>query len=78
MSKQCDTTLDDLDQLAEHLPLTLSVAEVAELSGLNPGTVRNRVYLRLPPRPFHAGRRLRFTRTAVVEWLKSSRDPVAL
>ena len=55
----------DLDAL----PPLIGVAELSALSGLAPGTLRNRACAGLRPQPIRVSRRLRYPRAEVIAWL---------
>jgi predicted DNA-binding transcriptional regulator AlpA len=67
-----DATDRDLEALLADLPPMLGVAELAKLTGLAEATLRNRHHRGDPPRAVKAGRRIRYTKRAIVEWLRSS------
>lgn len=60
----------DIDALAAELPLTMTTKELAAIVGLDHRTLRNRRSKRQPPRSLTAGRRVIYTRAAVLEWLR--------
>ncbi|HZO16916.1 MAG TPA: helix-turn-helix domain-containing protein [Polyangiaceae bacterium] len=67
----------DLDFLAHELPAALSPDEVSELTGLDKRTLSNRRSLGKPPRAFHAGGKVRYTRAAVLDFLRGAQQVAA-
>lgn len=58
--------------LAEIVPPICSTRECAQIIGISEGSLRNRAYQGLPPRPLKVGRRNRYTRQAIIDYMTQS------
>lgn len=66
------STNPDIEFLRAEIAPVVSATDAAKLLGITPKTLYNRANLGLPPRCMRAGRRIRYTREALIEYLTAA------